>query len=169
MRFNNIYIFFLIIVFLPVLGQLIRSIYYYYKAYKDYSCCTNLSKLTYRLTPREFELWCAEYLGSLGFSNVTLLSGPNGGKDIICFKNNTKYYVECKKNSSSNLIKVSSIEKLLGSMIADGITNGILITTSTLTKEAQELVEQLNEPFNILIISSEDFEVSYSDYILKSN
>lgn len=170
MKLNTIYSYFIIILFSPLIGKLINKLILLYKSYKTLELNTSLYKLTYRLTPREFEIWCTEYLSNLGFINITLLpSGPDGGKDIICEKASEKFYVECKRYSSSNSITPFHVEKLLGAMIADNIFNGIIITTGTICDDTKSLLDKIKKTYTINIISSEELDISYKEYILKTN
>ena len=103
MKLNTIYSYFIIILFSPLIGKLIKNITIYYKSYKELKKSDLLYNLVHRLTPHEFEIWCSEYLSNIGFNNIVVLPlGPDGGKDIICEKNSEKFYVECKRYSISD-------------------------------------------------------------------
>lgn len=170
MKFNTILSYFTIIIFAPLLGKLIRNIILCYKSYKKLNSDLSLCDLLHRLTPHEFEIWCSEYLNTLGFNNILVTPiGPDGGKDIICYKNNEKYYVECKRYSSNNLVSLEHVEKLLGAMIADNINNGIIITTSTISDDAKEFLHSLKKPYCIQIISASELNESYSRYNIQTN
>ena len=103
MKLNTIYSYFIIILFAPLIGKLIKKIIIYYKSYKNFEGNNQLYNLVHRLTPHEFEIWCSEYLSKLGFNNIILLPlGPDGGKDIICEKGS-------EKNSMLNVKDIPSI------------------------------------------------------------
>lgn len=170
MKLNTIYSYFIIILFSPLIGKLIKNITIYYKAYKEFKRSDLLYNLVHRLTPHEFEIWCSEYLSNKGFNNIVVLPlGPDGGKDIICEKDSEKFYVECKRYSLSNSITAFQIEKLLGAMIGDNINNGIIITTGTVSDEAKSILNQIEKSYNISIISSKDLDIPYTEYILNPN
>lgn len=170
MKLNTIYSYFIIILFVPLIGKLIKKIIIYYKSYKNFKGNNQLYNLVHRLTPHEFEIWCTEYLAKLGFTNIIILPlGPDGGKDIICEKDSQKFYVECKRYSFNNYISTLQVEKLLGSMISDNITNGIIITTGTVSDNVKSILNKINKPYNIEIISSEELDISYTEYMLKTN
>lgn len=170
MKLNTIYSYLIIILFTPLIGKLINQIYLYYKMHKKFENCNLLSNLAYRLTPHEFEIWCSEYLSNIGFNNIVVLPlGPDGGKDIICEKNSEKFYVECKRYSISDSITAFEIEKLLGAMICDNINNGIIITTGTISDEAKSILNKIEKPYNISIISSKDLAIPYTEYVLNPN
>lgn len=170
MKLNTIYSYLIIILFTPLIGKLINQIYLYYKMHKKFENCNLLSKLAYRLTPHEFEIWCSEYLSNLGFTNIMVLPiGPDAGKDIICEKNSEKFYIECKRYSPNSYISSFQVEKLLGSMISDNVKNGLIITTGDLSKEAKDTLKKIKKPYNINVITSNELSLSYSKYILKLN
>ena len=170
MKLNTIYSYLIIILFTPLIGKLINQIYLYYKMHKKFENCNLLSNLAYRLTPHEFEIWCSEYLSTLGFSNIILLPlGPDGGKNIICEKDSQKFYIECKRYSLNDSISPFHIEKLLGAMISDNINNGIIITTGSISDDVKSILSKVNEPYNIKIISSTELDIPYTEYILKTN
>lgn len=170
MKLNTIYSYFLIILFAPLIGKLIKKIIIYYKSYKNFEGSNQLYNLVHRLTPHEFEIWCSEYLSQLGFTNIILLPlGPDGGKDIICEKDSEKFYVECKRYSLNNSISTLQVEKLLGAMISDNINNGIIITTGTVSDDVKSVLNKINKPYNIRIISSIELDIPYTEYILKTN
>lgn len=170
MKLNTIYSYFIIILFAPLIGKLIKKIIIYYKSYKDFQGNNQLYNLVHRLTPHEFEIWCSEYLSQLGFTNILLLPlGPDGGKDIICEKDSQKFYVECKRYSLNNSISTLQVEKLLGAMISNNINNGIIITTGTISDDVNSILSKINKPYNIKIISSVELDIPYTEYILKTN
>ena len=170
MKLNTIYSYFIIILFSPLIGKLIKNITIYYKSYKELKKSDLLYNLVHRLTPHEFEIWCSEYLSNIGFNNIVVLPlGPDGGKDIICEKNSEKFYVECKRYSISDSITAFEIEKLLGAMICDNINNGIIITTGTISDDSQSILNKINKSYNIQVISSKELDIPYIEYILKSN
>ena len=170
MKLNTIYSYFIIILFSPLIGKLIKNITIYYKSYKEFKKSDLLYNLVHRLTPHEFEIWCSEYLSNLGFTNIMVLPiGPDAGKDIICEKNSEKFYIECKRYSPNSYISSFQVEKLLGSMISDNVKNGLIITTGDLSKEAKDTLKKIKKPYNINVITSNELSLSYSKYILKLN
>ena len=170
MKLNTMYSYFIIILFAPLIGKLIKKIIIYYKSYKNFEGNNQLYNLVYRLTPHEFEIWCSEYLSKLGFTNIIVLPlGPDGGKDIICEKDSQKFYVECKRYYIDHSISTFHVEKLLGAMISDNINNGIIITTGTISNDVKCILSKINKSYNIKIISSSELSIPYTEYILKTN
>lgn len=169
MKLNTIYSYFIIILFAPLIGKLINKIIIYYKSYKSFQKDTPLYNIVHKLTSNEFEVWCSEYLYKLGFNNIIMLPlDSSDGKDIICEKDSEKYYVKCKKFSNDDFISPFHIEKLLGTMISDNINNGIIITTGTISKESQSILDKINKSYNIKVITSNELDIPYNEYILKT-
>ena len=129
---------------------------------------SNLSKISLKdillLTPLEFEIFCESYLSFAGYNNIEHVVADeftgDGGKDIICSKNNEKYYVECKRYSNKSdapfLVDISIVRKLLGAMIGDNINKGIIITTGNITDDAKEFCNNLQSSFSIEFITGYD-------------
>lgn len=169
MKLNTIYSYFIIILFSPLIGKLINKIIIYYKTYKSFQKDTPLYNIIDKLTENEFEIWCSEYLYKLGFNNIIIFPiASSTGKDIICEKDSEKYYVECKKFTDDKSIAPFHIEKLLGTMISDNINNGIIITTSNISKESQSILDKINKSYNIKVITANELDIPYNEYILKA-
>lgn len=170
MLVTNLYISFVIIIFTPLLGKIIKKVYDLYILNKKFRSGNTLLELLNRLTPREFEIWSREYLSSIGYTNV-ILTAPSAdeGKNIICTKNSDTFYVKCKNNTNENSITHKDIEMLLGAMISDNITKGLIITTSLISDGAYELINTLQSPYSIHIINFDNSQKQFSDYIIQTN
>lgn len=170
MIFNNLYISFAIIIFSPLIGKIIKKSFDLYILNKKFKNGSTLLELLNRLTPREFEIWSREYLSSIGYCNA-ILTTPSSteGKNIICTKNNTTIYVQCKSNANENSITNQDIEKLLGAMISDNIKNGLIITTSFVSDAIYELIRTLPKQYSIHIINFENSDKQLNDYVVQTN
>lgn len=108
----------------------------------------------HKLTPREFEHWCAEFLSKQGYTNIIVSTkGPDGGKDIVCTNGTLTYYVECKRYYYGKYpqfqVDGEICKKLIGAMEANHITSGIIMTTGHLTNDAIEYINTLPNPYCI--------------------
>ncbi|WP_186429649.1 restriction endonuclease [Clostridium sp. BSD9I1] len=118
------------------------------------------------LTPNEFEHWCGEFLEKEGFLDVFVTAkGPDGGKDIICRKGNDKCYVECKRYAYSDNAKFkvddNIVRKLIGAMVGDNITNGIIITSGVFTDEAINYIITLPSRYKFDFYDGKDLVEEY--------
>lgn len=95
----------------------------------------------YKLTPTEFEYFCAEIFKQLGYKDVKVTKATNDfGRDIVMKdKNGETVFVECKYYNRNNLIGREICQKLLGSLDMFGVDKGIIITTSTFHRNALEV------------------------------
>lgn len=106
------------------------------------------------LTPREFEYWCGEFISTIGYNHIKQTAhGPDGGKDIICKFNNKDTYVECKRYSyspnASYIVDEQIPKKLVGAMVHDRVTSGLIITSGRISEECINYVRSL--PYDIEI------------------
>ncbi|MCT8976283.1 restriction endonuclease [Clostridium sp. CX1] len=126
-----------------------------------------VSDLHDNLTPNEFEHWCGDFLDKKGYLDVYVTpKGPDGGKDIICKKEFEKIYVECKRfvYSLNAKFKVDDdiARKLVGAMIGDNITGGVIITSGIFTDEAIRYIETLPSKYNFQLYDGKDLATQYS-------
>lgn len=125
----------------------------------------------HHLTPREFELWVGKILKIIGYSDIQVTNlGPDGGKDIICKFGDLTTYVECKRyldNDSKALYKVDDeiVKKLVGAMIGDNVTNGIICTTGVVTEDAIKFIESLTGDITIEIVDGKSLAQIYNEAV----
>jgi cold shock CspA family protein len=99
----------------------------------------------HQLTPIQFEELVAELLAQRGYE--VELSPGSREFDIRAAKNSDVgsflYLVECKKWQTSTHVPVNIVRELYGTVSKNGATAGMVATTSTFTRNAQDLQEQL--------------------------
>ena len=69
---NNPYVFAIIIFFCPLIGRIVKSLIEFHNLSKEYSSSTSLTNSLIRLTQKEFQIWCSEYLSYLGYTDIIL-------------------------------------------------------------------------------------------------
>lgn len=153
MNFNNIYLFIIIIFFCPLIGKLIVNALEFYNLSKEYKNGSSLLNSLIRLTPKEFQIWCGEYLVYLGYNNIIFSDVSDLTSSIICSKHNSSYYVCCQKNPKDILIDEVDLESLLGLLVSKSLYKGILITTSPLSSNASYFLNNIPAPYYIEVIS----------------
>lgn len=174
---NNIYVFLrtmLITLIIILLYLRIREVISIIKKKRNklrYIEDLKIGRLTkkdlHKYTPYEFENWCAEFLGLLGFTEIEVTPSENdGGKDICCRKGIEKYFVECKRygcsKNSQFKIDIEIIRKLIGAMKGENISKGIIITTGYATNEAMDYVRTLPENCKVDIIEGDELANKYN-------
>lgn len=124
----------------------------------------------YYLTPFEFESWCSDFLGKIGYENIEVTPPQaDGGKDIICYKGNRKYYVECKRYSPSYFapykVDAEIVKKLVGAMIHGNADCGIIITTGNIRRDAYNYKEKVSSRYQIEFIDAIALEGEYGKLV----
>ena len=153
---------------------LIKKTYSYIKLREFY--ISNIKRLKqgiikvedlHELTPTEFEHWCGSFLDKEGFYNIYVTPDSlDGEKDIICKKSNEIYYVECKKfilnQAVQYQIDIEIVKQLIGSMVSDNVTNGIIITSGIFTKETINYIKTLPKLYKIITYNGENLVTDYN-------
>lgn len=100
------------------------------------------------LSPREFEELVALLLAGFGWQVELTPATRDGGVDIFATTKDptgldVTWIVECKKYKQQNKIGVDVLRALHGAKEFLGVSNGILATTSSFTKDATDFASQL--------------------------
>ena len=97
-----------------------------------------------KMDPFVFEEKVAELFAKRGFT-VSVTSKTNDeGKDIVIKKNGQIKYVECKRFNEQTKVSRPVVQKLFGVITADGVNEGIIVTTSEFTQEAIDFSNKMN-------------------------
>lgn len=108
----------------------------------------------YSLTSRQFEEMVAELMSKRGYHVDLTKATRDGGKDLIIASHvdigNFIYYVECKKYSPSNPVGVNLVRELVGTISADRVTAGIMITSSYFSPDAVDYSEKLKHQLSLV-------------------
>lgn len=98
-----------------------------------------------KLSPYEFEYFCARVLNANGYQVMTTRKSGDGGKDLIGMDNkNQQIFCEVKQYDKENKIGRPLVQKLRGAMADAKVNHGIFITTSDFTKEALTYAKRNN-------------------------
>lgn len=102
--------------------------------------------LIHELSPRKFEEFVAELMREQGFSVELTPATRDGGKDIyLAAKTNLGsflYLVECKQYKTKP-VGIAPVQRLYGVLEGEKATAGLLVTTSTFTKPAEQFQEKV--------------------------
>jgi len=98
------------------------------------------------LNPREFEEVAAEIFASAGYSVQLTPATRDGGYDLMVINRDPlgierTSIVECKKYNVENKVGVNLIRALYGVKTFLGVSDGILLTTSTFSQDSKRFVE----------------------------
>ena len=95
-----------------------------------------------RMEGHEFEYFCAELLEKCGFEHVTVTRGSGDqGVDVLAFKEDIKYAIQCKNYSSP--LGNKPIQEVYAGKTFYHCHVGVVMTNSTFTKGAIELAESV--------------------------
>ena len=95
---------------------------------------------------KSFEQTCAAYFETLGFRCKVAGEGADGGVDIQLFPDEGStpaIIVQCKAWNVRQ-VGVKPIRELFGVMAADGVSEGVFVTTGTYTSDAKEFARDKN-------------------------
>lgn len=110
----------------------------------------------HRLAPYDFEGLVAEIFRDLGYDVVQTPRSRDGGFDIRAVRKDSVgtllYLVECKRHARDYPVGVEVVRRLYGVTAAERATCGVLATTSTFTRPAQEYAKKV------------EYRVSLRDY-----
>ena len=85
----------------------------------------------------EFEHWCEEKLRRQGFHHVTVTAGSGDfGVDILAWKNNLKYGIQCKRYSGT--VGYHAVEEAIAGAKYYDCDVAAVMTNSEFTKQARE-------------------------------
>jgi HJR/Mrr/RecB family endonuclease len=94
---------------------------------------------------REFEKVIAELFHGFGYDVELTKRTRDGGKDIVAISRRefeSRYLIECKRPDPGSPVSVSTVRELYGVKEDDRATKGIIVTTTSLTKDAREFIQK---------------------------
>lgn len=91
----------------------------------------------------DFEKYTSKLLKANGFTKVEVTQCSNDfGVDVIAYKDEIKYAIQCKKYSSA--VGIKAVQEVIGSKAMNDCHVAVVITNNTFTKSAKELAEKNN-------------------------
>lgn len=100
----------------------------------------------------DFEDWCVNFLERQNYKHVTIAATWNDSmyKTITCLKSEQATYVYCKQTKEIDeqeddfeKFEKPQLQKFVGTLEHDHISNGVIITTGNFTFEASEYAQNL--------------------------
>ena len=112
------------------------------------------NKAIFDLTPRQFEEFVAELMEKRGYRVDLTKATRDGGKDLIIANHadigDFIFYVECKKYAPTNPVGVNLVRELAGTVLADRVTAGIMVTSSYFSPDAINYSNQLKHQLSLV-------------------
>lgn len=95
----------------------------------------------YLLSPRKFEQLVAELFRAKGYDIEIGRGTKDGGIDIRAFQRSDigslLTLIQCKRYAPNHKVRVDAVRQLYGVVNRDNATAGLIVTTSTFTRDAQ--------------------------------
>jgi restriction system protein len=103
-------------------------------------------ELLHSLPPRKFEELVAAVFRQSGFDVELTPETRDGGIDIIAVRKDSflgegLHLIECKRYIPGNTVGIGVVQRLLGVVEQHRATKGIVVTTSTFTRDALEVAQ----------------------------
>jgi len=102
--------------------------------------------LIHELSPRKFEEFVAELMRQQGFTVELTPATRDGGKDIYLAAKSSigsfLYLVECKHHKQKP-VGIAPVQRLYGVLQGENATAGLVVTTSTFTRPAEQFQEKV--------------------------
>lgn len=107
-----------------------------------------------QLTHRQFEEVVCDLFERKGYNVRLTKQTRDGGKDVIIVNHSLLgelvFYAECKKYARTHPVGVGLVRELYGTVSADRVTAGILITSSYFTEDAWRFRGKVKTRMNLL-------------------
>ena len=106
------------------------------------------------ITPRQFEELVCELFERKGYNVQLTKQTRDGGKDLIVLNNSVLgdlvIYAECKKKAPRHPVNVGLVRQLYGTVEADRVTAGIMVTNSYFSKDARRFQQTIKSRMNLI-------------------
>lgn len=111
-------------------------------------------EILYEITWRQFEEVVCELFERQGYTIQLTKQTRDGGKDLILLNNSVlgdlMFYVECKQFAKTSPVDVALVRQLYGTVEADRVTAGIMVTTSYFSREAKRYQQKIRRRMNFI-------------------
>jgi hypothetical protein len=117
----------------------------------------------YAIAPRKMEqIVEAIYRDHLNCKVELTATTRDGGKDLICLDSDAqKFVVEVKRYGRTNRIGIGIIQRFAGVLLSEGVSKGVIVTTSDFTREARRCAERIvsnsDETLRLELKAEQDF------------
>lgn len=104
---------------------------------------SSIVNIDYDMNGFDFEKYAGELLQKNGFEKVEITQRSGDfGVDIIAYKDDIKYAIQCKKYSST--VGIKAVQEVIASKAMNNCHVAVVLTNNYFTKSAKELAEKNN-------------------------
>lgn len=103
-----------------------------------------------QMTDREFEFEIGKMYSRLGYQTKVTKRSGDGGVDVIATKENDTIYIQCKHYGKNTHLGAPELQAFWGCCSGNEISKGIMVCTSSLTKDAQAFANKLKGKLEII-------------------
>ncbi|HOP69330.1 MAG: restriction endonuclease [Dethiobacteria bacterium] len=113
------------------------------------------------------EGWTARFLQLLGYNDISGSLEQDRGYHYSCRNSQgDKVYVSCLlggRDGFESPLTAQLLRSLVGAMVVDGVTNGLVITAGSVEAEAEGYLKKIPQPYRIEIIDGDGLVQSLYD------
>lgn len=103
-----------------------------------------------KMTDREFEFEIGKVYSRLGYQTIVTKRSGDGGVDVIATKDEETIYIQCKHYGPKTHLGAPELQAFWGCCSGNGISKGIMVCTSSLTKDARSFANKLKGKLEIV-------------------
>lgn len=103
-----------------------------------------------QMSDRDFEFEIGKVYSRLGYQTKVTKRSGDGGVDVIATKDNETVYIQCKHYGENTHLGAPELQSFWGCCSGNGINKGVMVCTSTLTKDAQAFANKLKGKLEIV-------------------
>ena len=103
-----------------------------------------------KMTDREFEFEIGKVYSRLGYQTQVTKRSGDGGVDVIAKKDKETIYIQCKHYGANTHLGAPELQAFWGCCSGNGISKGVMVCTSSLTKDARSFANKLKGKLEII-------------------
>ena len=103
-----------------------------------------------KMSDRDFEFEVGKVYNRLGYQTQVTKRSGDGGVDVIAKKDNEIIYIQCKHYAPNTHLGAPELQAFWGCCSGNGIKKGVMVCTSSLTKDASAFANKLKGKLEIV-------------------
>lgn len=103
-----------------------------------------------QMTDREFEIEIGKVYYRNGYETTVTKQSGDGGVDVVAKKDGEMVYIQCKHYGKKTHLGAPELQGFWGCCSGNGVKRGIMVCTSTLTKDAISFANKLKGQLEIV-------------------